>query len=68
VLARTQQELDNQPCIELDGASSARQQIMVSRSFGIPVTSMADLAESVAYFTTRAAEKLRHDGSVTVSM
>ena len=68
VLARTQQELNNQPCIELDGTSTARQQIMVSRSFGIPVTSMADLAESVAYFATRAAEKLRHDGSVAASV
>ena len=68
VLARTQQELNNQSCIELDGTSTARQQIMVSRSFGIPVTSMADLAESVAYFATRAAEKLRHDGSVAASV
>jgi len=68
VLGRTQQELNGMSCIELDGAGTARQQIMVSRSFGTSVTSIADLAESVAYFTTRAAEKLRHDGSVAASV
>ena len=41
---------------------------MVSRSFGSTVTSLADLSESVAYFATRAAEKLRHDGSVAASI
>ena len=68
VLGLTQQELNGIPCIELDGAGTARQQIMVSRSFGTSVTSIADLAESVAYFATRAAEKLRHDGSVAASV
>lgn len=68
VLGRTQQELNGIPCIELDGAGTARQQIMVSRSFGTSVSSFADLAESVAYFATRAAEKLRHDGSVAASV
>jgi DNA polymerase V len=41
---------------------------MVSRSFGSEVTQLEDLSESVAYFTTRAAEKLRHDGSVAASL
>lgn len=41
---------------------------MVSRSFGTTVTALADLSESVAYFVTRAAEKLRHDGSVAASI
>jgi DNA polymerase V len=41
---------------------------MVSRSFGTSVTSYADLAESIAFFATRAAEKLRHDGSVAASV
>ncbi len=68
VLGRTQQELNKVSCIELDKAGTARQQIMVSRSFGSPVTSLADLAESVAYFATRASEKLRHDGSVAASV
>lgn len=68
VLERTVNELNGIPCIELDEAGTPRQQIMVSRSFGSTVTALADLSESVAYFTTRAAEKLRHDGSVAASL
>ena len=68
VLARTIQELNGISCIELEDATTPRQQIMVSRSFGTTVTGLEDLAESVAYFTTRAAEKLRQDGSVASSI
>src|SRR5215471_7686953 len=43
---------------------------MVSRSFGCPITALAEMREAVATYTTRAAEKLRrHDvaaGVVTV--
>lgn len=68
VLERTVKELNGIACIELDEAATPRQQIMVSRSFGLPVTGLADLSESVVYFTSRAAEKLRHDGSVASSV
>jgi len=68
VLERTVQELNGIPCIEMDKAETARQQIMVSRSFGACITSLADLSESVAYFATKAAEKMRHDGSVAASL
>jgi DNA polymerase V len=68
VLVRTVQELNGIPCIELEDAGTPRQQIMVSRSFGATVTSLDDLSESVAYFATRAAEKLRDDGSVAGSV
>lgn len=68
VLERTVRELNGVSCIELEEAGTPRQQIMVSRSFGQTVTTLDDLSESVAYFTTRAAEKLRHDGSVAASL
>jgi DNA polymerase V len=68
VLERTVQELNGIPCIELEDAGTPRQQIMVSRSFGSMVTEFDDLAESVSYFATKAAEKLRHDGSVAASV
>lgn len=68
VVERTLKELNGMACIELDEAGTPRQQIMVSRSFGQPVTALDALAESVAYFTTRAAEKLRGDGSVAASL
>jgi DNA polymerase V len=68
VLERTLQELNGIPCIELEEAGTPRQQIMVSRSFGSEVTALDDLAESVSYFATKAAEKLRSDGSVAASV
>jgi len=68
VLVRTQQELNGVPCIELEDAGTPRQQIMVSRSYGASVTALEDLSESVAYFATTAAGKLRQDGSVAASV
>lgn len=68
VLERTVNELNDLPCIELEEAGTPRQQIMVSRSFGTPVTALEDLNESVSYFTTKASEKLRKDGSVAASV
>ncbi|MGC2459206.1 MAG: hypothetical protein WA435_14555 [Gallionellaceae bacterium] len=57
VLARTVNELNGIPCIELEDASTPRQQIVVSRSFGASVTGLADLSESVAYFAIPAQQK-----------
>ena len=68
VLVRTVKELNGISCIELEEAGTPRQQIMVSRSFGVPVSALDDLSESVAYFATRATEKLRRDGSVASSL
>ena len=68
VVERTVKELNGIPCIELDAANTPRQQIMVSRSFGQEVSNYDDLAESVAYFATTAAEKLRKDRSVAASL
>lgn len=68
VVERTVKELNGISCIELDGAGTARQQIMVSRSFGQEVSNFDDLSESIAYFATSAAEKLRKDGSVAASL
>ena len=68
VLERTINELNGISCIELDEATVPRQQIMVSRSFGQEICSFDDLAESIAYFSTTAAEKLRKDGSIAASI
>ena len=68
VVERTVKELNGIPCIELEEVGAPRQQIMVSRSFGQPVTALEDLFESVAYFATMAAMKLRKDGSVASSL
>ena len=68
VLERTVQELNGISCIQLEEIGKPRQQIIVSRSFGTMITGLDDLSESIAYFTTRAAEKLRRDGSVATSI
>jgi DNA polymerase V len=59
VLEKTVRELQGTECIELDDAPAAKQQIMVSRSFGHAITRGFDLATAVTEFTSRAAEKLR---------
>lgn len=68
VLERTVQELNGIPCLELEEIGQPRQQIMVSRSFGREVAELKDLAESVACFATRAAEKLRREGAVAAGI
>lgn len=68
VLERTVRELNGTSCIELEEAGVPRQQIMVSRSFGRPVTELEDLSESVTYFASQAAMKLRKDKSAASSL
>ena len=59
VLERLVRELRGMPCLALEEIEPACKSLIVSRSFGRPVTSRRELAEAVAAFTTRAAEKLR---------
>jgi len=67
-LMRTRAELAGQPCIDLETRPKARQQIIASRSFGRAVTRQADLIEALSTFATRAAERLREDGSLAGSI
>jgi DNA polymerase V len=62
VLARTVMELNGISCLPLEEAPSPRQQIIASRSFGVPVTRFDLLSEAVASHTARAAAKLRREG------
>ncbi len=64
VLERTVWELRGLACLGLEDISPPKQQIISSRSFGIPVTALTDLREAVAAYTTRATEKLRRQASV----
>jgi DNA polymerase V len=64
VLEKTILELRGTPCLGVTDAPAANQQIMCSRSFGEPVTSLATLREVVSQFTTRVAEKLRDQASL----
>jgi len=64
VLERTVRELQGTPCIDLDHAPQPKQEIACTRSFGHPVTELADLSEAVTEFASRAAVKLRKQGSL----
>src|SRR4051812_39357826 len=48
----------------LDDAPPTRQQILVSRSFGTPISHVDGILEAVSEFASRAAERLREQGSV----
>ena len=61
VLEKTVRELNGKSCLALEEVAAAKQQIIASRSFGQPVTTIEDLSEAVAEYTARAAEKLRHE-------
>lgn len=65
VLERTASELAGTSCLELDDLVEAKQQIMSSRSFGQPVTAVAQLTESVSWHCHLASEKLRAQQSVS---
>jgi len=66
VLEKTLLELRGTSCLDMsdvDDAPTARQQILVSRSFGKAITDPAGIIEAVSEFASRAAEKLRHQDS-----
>ncbi|KPK75927.1 MAG: SOS mutagenesis and repair protein UmuC [Phycisphaerae bacterium SM23_30] len=56
---RTVYELRGRPCYDLETAPAPQKGLACSKSFGRPVESLADLAEAVALYATRAAERLR---------
>jgi DNA polymerase V len=64
VMERIVAELNGEACIGLDEITPPRQQIICSRSFGVPVSSLADLEQAVVAYTSRAAEKLRGQHSL----
>lgn len=68
VLAKTARELVGEQCLDWDETPSKKQQIMCSRSFGNPILDKADLAQAISTFTSKAAEKLRHEQATAQSV
>lgn len=64
VLERTVRELQGMQCIDLDDAPEPKQEIACTRSFGQAITELPPLVEAVSEFASRAAEKLRKQGSL----
>ena len=63
VLERTVRELQGTPCINMEDAPPAKKEIACTRSFGRAVTNLSELEEAITTFASRAAEKLRRQGS-----
>lgn len=68
VMEKTIRELNGTVCIELEEINPPKKQILSSRSFGVPVTDMASLSESISLYVSRAAEKLRRQKSYAGSI
>ena len=64
VLEKTVRELQGTSCIDLADAPSAKKEIACTRSFGHPVSTLPELSEAITEFASRAAEKLRKQGSL----
>jgi DNA polymerase V len=68
VTMRLALELRGAPCLDLERDVPDRKSIMASRSFGRPVTTLAELREALASYTARAAEKLRRQHLATAHL
>lgn len=64
VMERIVAELNGEACIGLDETTPSRGQIICSRSFGVPVSLLADLEQAVIAYASRAANKLRSQHSL----
>ena len=64
VLERTVRELQGFSCIGLEDGPTVKKEIASTRSFGHAVTELVDLIEAVTEFSSRAAVKLRKQGSL----
>ncbi len=63
VMEKIVREINGTSCIELEETYPSRKQIVSSRSFGIPVSDLASLEQSISLYISRAAEKLRRQRS-----
>lgn len=64
VIERTARELRGVSCLDLEDVAPPRQEICCSRMFGQRLRDLEQIREAVATYCTRAAEKLRAQGSV----
>lgn len=65
VMERMILELRGISCLELEEVTPPRKEIVVSRSFGQPITDKSEILEAVSTYAARASEKLREQHSVT---
>jgi len=61
-------ELNGTQCFKLQNQPKSKKSIAATRSFGRPVTSLAELKEATAVYAERACRKLRRDNQVAHSI
>ena len=59
VMEKTQRELQETPCIQMEEVAADKQQIIASRSFGSMVTELPVLKDALSTFVANACAKLR---------
>ncbi|MGV8842685.1 MAG: Y-family DNA polymerase [Pseudomonas sp.] len=64
LIEKTVRELRGTPCLELEEAAPAKQEICCSRAFGKRLHELPPIREAVATYAARACEKLRAQHSV----
>ncbi|MEY4663033.1 MAG: polymerase, partial [Pseudomonadota bacterium] len=60
---KTQRELQETPCIQMEEVAADKQQIIASRSFGSMVTDLPVLKDALSTFVANACAKLRAQNS-----
>lgn len=65
MMEKTNRELNGVACIGVEELSPPKKQIVSSRSFGVLVSDLQSLEESVSLYVSRASEKLRRQNSYT---
>jgi len=67
-LERIVEELNGNACLQLEDMPSAKKQIYCTRSFGKKATSLQPVLEAVSLYATRAAEKLRKQNHLALTL
>lgn len=68
VVERICLELNGFSCLELQEVAKDKKQLMTSRSFGQPISSLEELMQPVTTYASRAGEKLRRQGLLAGSL
>lgn len=67
-LERTIEELNGKACLQLEELPSAKKQIYCTRSFGKKATRLQPVLEAVSLYAARAAEKLRKQNHLALTI
>lgn len=68
VVERTQAELNGVSCLELEEIPGKKKQIYSTRSYGEKTNNLSQISEATAMYATRAAEKLRQQRGLALTM